>query len=289
MTASAYPFPTVCADKQSTDWFQAITRTLKWNERQRQKSFVVVEQARDQPHDPAASKKQAEQGNRERVSSSINIDATAKKYEGGGHSSAAQGMTKADVAVKDELTEEEEDEGFDIDDISSSSTPSDPAKKVHNEAKGNNARQSSPPTIHPPASAATLPSLHRADTTSDSGDKDDSVVSRNSGDEDSDGPQSSHHQHHLRQYATESTLAQSSSSRPGGGVTSPRSERTPRPFANSRSSFNDQQQTPKAGGGTGRRSKKVSVGAERGGEKVKAFVVFGADSSDAESTASDDY
>ncbi|EGG08099.1 uncharacterized protein MELLADRAFT_35211, partial [Melampsora larici-populina 98AG31] len=39
VTASAYPFPTVCADNQSTDWFHAISRTLKWNERERQKSF----------------------------------------------------------------------------------------------------------------------------------------------------------------------------------------------------------------------------------------------------------
>ena len=30
VTASRYPFPTVCADKQSTDWFHAIGRTLKW-------------------------------------------------------------------------------------------------------------------------------------------------------------------------------------------------------------------------------------------------------------------
>ncbi|OAX36087.1 ATP-NAD kinase [Rhizopogon vinicolor AM-OR11-026] len=44
ITASKYPFPTVCADKQSTDWFHAISRTLKWNERERQKSFVVVEE-----------------------------------------------------------------------------------------------------------------------------------------------------------------------------------------------------------------------------------------------------
>ncbi|KAF8518745.1 ATP-NAD kinase-like domain-containing protein [Gautieria morchelliformis] len=44
VTASKYPFPTVCADKQSTDWFHAIARTLKWNERERQKSFVVVEE-----------------------------------------------------------------------------------------------------------------------------------------------------------------------------------------------------------------------------------------------------
>ncbi|KZT56181.1 ATP-NAD kinase [Calocera cornea HHB12733] len=47
ITASRFPFPTVCADKQSTDWFHAISRTLKWNERERQKSFVVVEEAAD--------------------------------------------------------------------------------------------------------------------------------------------------------------------------------------------------------------------------------------------------
>lgn len=50
VTASRYPFPTVCADKQSTDWFHAISRTLKWNERERQKSFVVVEE--DAPPKP---------------------------------------------------------------------------------------------------------------------------------------------------------------------------------------------------------------------------------------------
>lgn len=48
ITASKYPFPTVCADKQSTDWFHAISRTLKWNERERQKSFVVVEEGPSQ-------------------------------------------------------------------------------------------------------------------------------------------------------------------------------------------------------------------------------------------------
>ncbi|KAH7108099.1 ATP-NAD kinase [Auriculariales sp. MPI-PUGE-AT-0066] len=44
VTASKYPFPTVCADMASTDWFHSISRTLKWNERERQKSFVVVEE-----------------------------------------------------------------------------------------------------------------------------------------------------------------------------------------------------------------------------------------------------
>lgn len=47
ITASKYPFPTVCADKQSTDWFKSISRTLRWNERERQKSFVVVEEDRE--------------------------------------------------------------------------------------------------------------------------------------------------------------------------------------------------------------------------------------------------
>jgi NAD+ kinase len=45
VTASKYPFPTVCADRSSTDWFHSISRTLKWNERERQKSFVVVEES----------------------------------------------------------------------------------------------------------------------------------------------------------------------------------------------------------------------------------------------------
>lgn len=52
-----YPFPTVCADKQSTDWFHAISRTLKWNERERQKSFVVVEEGRSQAKPKKRSKR----------------------------------------------------------------------------------------------------------------------------------------------------------------------------------------------------------------------------------------
>ncbi|KAG9018673.1 hypothetical protein FRB90_010588, partial [Tulasnella sp. 427] len=49
VTASKFPFPTVCAENQSVDWFQSISRTLKWNERERQKSFVVVEEDPDAP------------------------------------------------------------------------------------------------------------------------------------------------------------------------------------------------------------------------------------------------
>ncbi|KAK0536698.1 hypothetical protein OC842_001882 [Tilletia horrida] len=60
VTASRYPFPTVCAEDQSIDWFQSISRTLKWNERQKQKSFVVLEDnegdgARPKPRKNSAS------------------------------------------------------------------------------------------------------------------------------------------------------------------------------------------------------------------------------------------
>ncbi|RUS14470.1 ATP-NAD kinase-like domain-containing protein [Endogone sp. FLAS-F59071] len=47
ITASRYPFPTICAQTQSKDWFNSLTRCLKWNERQRQKLFVVVESRKD--------------------------------------------------------------------------------------------------------------------------------------------------------------------------------------------------------------------------------------------------
>ncbi|GAA97736.1 uncharacterized protein L969DRAFT_80409 [Mixia osmundae IAM 14324] len=100
VTASQYPFPTVCADKQSTDWFHAIGRTLKWNERQRQKSFVVVEESRRKPTTPAESKQTAEQG--------------------------SQYAEKSDTQKPKNGDESEDEEGggsdYDIDDISSSSS-----------------------------------------------------------------------------------------------------------------------------------------------------------------------
>ncbi|EJD52629.1 ATP-NAD kinase [Auricularia subglabra TFB-10046 SS5] len=98
VTASKYPFPTVCADKQSTDWFHSISRTLKWNERERQKSFVVVEEG------PAQSKRLAHNGDAETLAEELHED-------------------------------EEEDEKFDIDDLSgqeatsSSSSPSTPPQE----------------------------------------------------------------------------------------------------------------------------------------------------------------
>jgi len=93
VTASKYPFPTVCADKQSTDWFHAISRTLKWNERERQKSFVVVEEG------PAKE----ERKNRQR------------KH----HPESTASASKGHDDEEDEDNSDEEEEKFDIDDLSS--------------------------------------------------------------------------------------------------------------------------------------------------------------------------
>lgn len=92
ITASKYPFPTVCADKQSTDWFHSISRTLKWNERERQKSFVVVEE-----EGPANPKKR----NKHKVTPPEAVEESAE-----------------DVDEEDEVSDEEEDDKFDIDDSS---------------------------------------------------------------------------------------------------------------------------------------------------------------------------
>jgi NAD+ kinase len=103
VTASKYPFPTVCADKQSTDWFHAISRTLKWNERERQKSFVVVEE----------SSAKEEQKFRQRKN---HPELTA---------SASKGDEEEDE-VSDEDGSDEEEEKFDIDDLSSENSDAAP-------------------------------------------------------------------------------------------------------------------------------------------------------------------
>ncbi|CAG8748381.1 17535_t:CDS:2, partial [Dentiscutata erythropus] len=48
VTPSKFPFPTVCLESQSKDWFNSISRCLRWNEREKQKSFVVVEEEADE-------------------------------------------------------------------------------------------------------------------------------------------------------------------------------------------------------------------------------------------------
>jgi NAD+ kinase len=91
VTASKFPFPTVCADKQSTDWFHSISRTLKWNERERQKSFVVVEEGpAKEERKPSLPEKDSER---------------------------ATSAAKEDSDEEDEVSDE--GEKFDIDDLSS--------------------------------------------------------------------------------------------------------------------------------------------------------------------------
>lgn len=97
VTASKYPFPTVCADTQSTDWFSAISRTLNWNQREKQKSFVMLEES---------AKKRS---SRRRSTTPGKTDTARKAAE--------------EEELDDEDDEEdEEDEGFDIDDLSGTET-----------------------------------------------------------------------------------------------------------------------------------------------------------------------
>jgi len=118
VTASQYPFPTVCAQTQSSDWFHSIARTLKWNERQRQKSFVVIEEDNQAPaKDDYAEKPQRVEGPH------IAND-------------------------KNDLLEDDED-GYDIDDVSEASTPSSPR------LNGNKVKTMVPKS---PASATSLQS-----------------------------------------------------------------------------------------------------------------------------------
>ncbi|WVQ84632.1 hypothetical protein IAT38_006787 [Cryptococcus sp. DSM 104549] len=119
VTASKYPFPTVCADKASTDWFSSISRTLRWNEREKQKSFVVVEEASEPPakHNSggkSAAKKQV-----------FDESKATPRYR---EAAVAAGDDVIDLDDEEEdEDDEEEDEVYDIDDKSGGETqPSSP-------------------------------------------------------------------------------------------------------------------------------------------------------------------
>ncbi|KAI0066155.1 ATP-NAD kinase [Artomyces pyxidatus] len=126
VTASKYPFPTVCADKQSTDWFHAISRTLKWNDRERQKSFVVVEEG------PVKARKKHQNS----VSS---IDSAESQLRAPANSEASPTSSLGDVPGEEDderddssddddsdyEDEEEEEEKFDIDDLTPETTTVD--------------------------------------------------------------------------------------------------------------------------------------------------------------------
>ncbi|KAK4054540.1 hypothetical protein OIV83_001034 [Microbotryomycetes sp. JL201] len=112
VTASQYPFPTVCADNQSNDWFNSIARTLKWNERERQKSFVVVEESRKKP----MSRQSSVASKRSPIGGDPNVHAVIDQDE----NSDDEDEINDDSAAEED--EEDEDETYDIDDLSSNPT-----------------------------------------------------------------------------------------------------------------------------------------------------------------------
>lgn len=87
----------MCANKQSTDWFSAISRTLNWNQRERQKSFVMVEEsAKDKP--------------------------SRRRSVTPGKTRAIDEFMESEETIQEEDGDEEEDDKFDIDDLSGTDT-----------------------------------------------------------------------------------------------------------------------------------------------------------------------
>ncbi|KAJ9104471.1 hypothetical protein QFC21_001966 [Naganishia friedmannii] len=148
ITASKYPFPTVCAEERSVDWFHSISRTLRWNEREKQKSFVVVEEDRPKEAKEKASKK-VENHSSTRAAESARDDkarvkVSTQQAQDGQDPLADKTQEESTRQVKmrgekvepqetsseEEENEEEEEEGFDIDDISTptqeSTSPKEP-------------------------------------------------------------------------------------------------------------------------------------------------------------------
>jgi NAD+ kinase len=137
VTASKYPFPTVCADKQSTDWFHAISRTLKWNERERQKSFVVVEEG------PAKERRST----------------PTPEANGVGMGEDPLGLT--DPNAEEDRSDDEEDETSDGEgqegkfDITDSSPEGAAAAAKRAESRANSSGESSPPESSRSSSVGT--------------------------------------------------------------------------------------------------------------------------------------
>ncbi|RUS26808.1 ATP-NAD kinase-like domain-containing protein [Jimgerdemannia flammicorona] len=122
ITASRHPFPTICAQTASKDWFNSLTRCLRWNERQQQKMFVVVESRKGRTE----SKRKAahdRQGSTVSAASSVSSDPEEGVFAMFGNGSET-GRTGSEVNsfeeeeyddVEDEEEDEEEDEKEDED------------------------------------------------------------------------------------------------------------------------------------------------------------------------------
>ncbi|SNX81883.1 related to UTR1 (associated with ferric reductase activity) [Melanopsichium pennsylvanicum] len=120
VTASRYPFPTVCAENQSTDWFSSISRTLKWNERQRQKSFVVVEEGAEGDSNGGGDKDK-------NSSSTASPNKMFAKHGNNGEAESSSDDDDNDGDEGDSMDQnddEEDAEKFDIDDTSTTVTRS---------------------------------------------------------------------------------------------------------------------------------------------------------------------
>ena len=122
----------MCAENQSTDWFSSISRTLKWNERQRQKSFVVVEEGRESssPSKDQSGRSDERKGRAKTESFSLR-----------GNDDDSDEDDEDDQDGGDEEDEDEDEaEHFDIDDTSTTvtrsnspnhSTPGTPGEHTH--------------------------------------------------------------------------------------------------------------------------------------------------------------
>lgn len=111
------------------DWFQSISRTLRWNEREKQKSFVVVEEDRPKSAKEKLSKnadhRGAGKGHSEAANDKARLKASKQEAQDGQDSlanktdeeSRRQAKQRRESVQEEETdgTSEEEEEGFDID------------------------------------------------------------------------------------------------------------------------------------------------------------------------------
>ncbi|GAA5962343.1 hypothetical protein JCM3765_002945 [Sporobolomyces pararoseus] len=181
VTASPYPFPTVCADKQSTDWFGSIQRTLKWNERQRQKSFVILEEGRKGSKgtaDVSNSPSKAKQSSTSEIAQKQSRFAAPQNGTLDEEDDCATSVAEDDCDEEDDSGEEEQEEEYDIDDISESNTtnasspsvpPTDPASAIPPLPLFSNTHsEPSTPTLSPAFASAPAPRDFETSSTSSS-------------------------------------------------------------------------------------------------------------------------
>lgn len=225
-----------------------------------------MEHDRTEPHDPAHSKAQAEKGNKPGAD---NRHATSAVLHTSGGTAGSQPAKNESGAVN---TEEDEDDGqFDIDDLSS-----EPPAAVASEQE----QKPVPLMYSPSGEALTFPERHQAApavrSPTQSSYTFDGPISPNEHDLSHSSAQ------HLRQYATYSRGESSS------GNYSAR-DRTPRGGEGTRTPAG-QVATSESTRPRSRSSIKRShrVHNRHNTDRVKAFVVFGADSSDLDSSTSAD-